>query len=84
MLDENINSEITQDCDLDFITGGAKVDKNINNEFRQTSNTQPCNCGMFEPSICKSSVKICDNCKWSRAPEENTSMTYCLKQSSHS
>ncbi len=81
MLNENLPNEVNEETDLDFVSGGAKIDKNISKEFEPTFNTQPCNCGMFEPSICKSSVHICDNCKWSRAPEENTNMTYCLKQS---
>lgn len=80
MLDENIKDQISNGDNLYYISGGAKVDKNIDEKYKQTFNTQSCNCGMFQPAICKSSIHICDNCKWSRAPKGNSTITYCLKQ----
>jgi len=70
----------TQDDDLDFITGGAQINTNIGDEFKKTFNTQPCDCGKFESAISKCSINICDNCIWARAPMENTTVTYCMKQ----
>lgn len=66
--------------ELDFVNGGAKIDKTTQGKFKRTFNSQMCNCGLFESSFTKCSVNICDNCLWSRAPEENTTVTYCTKQ----
>ena len=62
--------------ELDFVIGGAKIDKTTQGKFKRTFNSQMCNCGLFESSFTKCSVNICDNCLWSRAPEENTTVTY--------
>lgn len=65
---------------LDFVSRGAKIDKNAKGRFKRTFNSQMCNCGLFESSFTKCSVNICDNCLWSRTPEENSGITYCTKQ----
>lgn len=66
--------------DLDFISGGATVVKTINDKFLQTSRTQKCNCGLFEPLINGVTLDICDNCRWAQAPYEGSDIIYCSKQ----
>ena len=78
MLNEN-----DEKCEVDFIIGGAKIAESACSEFRETFNTQACNCGMFEPSISKCSLNICDNCLFARALKENSTTTYCIKQKNH-
>ena len=85
MLDSKNNLEEfnnVNEVDLDFITGGAKVDKNILQEknYKETFNSQKCNCNSFESSIGKSSLNICDNCVWARSPREGSIKIYCMKQ----
>ena len=71
-----------KDIDLDFITGGAAIDKNIalSNNYKETFNSQKCNCNSFKSSISKASLNICDNCIWARSPKENATETYCIQQ----
>ncbi len=66
--------------DLDFISGGATVVEKIDGRFLQTSRTQKCNCGLFEPLTNGVSLDICDNCKWAQAPYQGSEITYCSKQ----
>ena len=66
--------------DTDDIVGGAKVVDNIDRNFRETSGSQACNCGEFEPANPSVNLSICDNCKYSQAPFENSTITYCTKQ----
>ena len=66
--------------DLDFISGGATVVEKIDDKLLQTSRTQKCNCGLFEPRITGVTLDICDNCSWSQAPYEGSEITYCSKQ----
>lgn len=75
---EHLNN--TPENDLEFVTGGAKIDSAIMNQYKQTCNTQRCDCGEYEPAISKCNINICDNCIWARAPRENTTVTYCTRQ----
>lgn len=66
--------------DLKFISGGAKVIENIDDNLLQTSRTHKCNCGEFSPMNLGVSLDICDNCKHARTPSENSNMAFCCKQ----
>ena len=66
--------------DTDDIVGGAKVVDTIDSNLRETSGSQACNCGKFEPANSAINFDICDNCKYAQAPFENSSTTYCTKQ----
>ena len=66
--------------ETEFIKGGAKIEKNINPEFKKTFNTQVCDCGKFKPSISKCSINICDNCVFAVAPFSGATVTYCKMQ----
>lgn len=66
--------------DLDFISGGATVVEKIDDKFFQTSRTQRCSCGLFEPLVMGVTLDICDNCKQAQAPYEGSEITYCSKQ----
>ena len=66
--------------DLDFISGGATVVDEIGGNLRQTSGTQKCNCGLFEPNFNGVNLNICDNCKWAQAPYQGSRITFCSKQ----
>jgi len=75
--------EISQisNSEEDFIIGGATLDPNIDtNNYQKTSLTQACNCGKFQGLNGPSNLCICDNCKWARITNENSTTTYCLKQ----
>lgn len=65
---------------LNYINGGAKVVESIDNNLLQTSHTQQCNCGLFEPLTKGVNLNICDNCKWAQAPYLDSEATYCSKQ----
>ncbi len=78
---DNLEELDIENDDLSFVTGGAKMEANIDPNFKETFSTQICNCGEYEPAISKSCVHTCDNCKWSRSPSEGTSVTFCMKQS---
>ncbi len=80
MVDKKQNSSGFNENDLNFITGGAKVDENIDRKYLETFNTQRCNCNSFEPMFSNCSIDICDNCKWARATKENAVQTFCTKQ----
>lgn len=66
--------------DLEFISGGANVVENINDNLFQTSRTHRCNCGDFQPLHTGVSLNICDNCKWAEAVSQDSTVTYCSKQ----
>lgn len=66
--------------DLDFINGGATIVESIDDKLLQTSHTQQCNCGCFEPLTNGVNLDICDNCKWAQAPYLGSKATYCSKQ----
>lgn len=80
-FEQNLEEFDIESNDLNFVTGGAKIDTNIDPNFKETFNTQICDCGKYEPAIAISCIHTCDNCKWSRTPNEGTSVTFCTKQS---
>ena len=70
----------TTEEDLEFVTGGAKVDSSAMGKYKQTCGSHACDCGEYAPAISMSTINICDNCKWARALGEDTRITYCTKQ----
>ena len=66
--------------DLEFVVGGANVAEKIDDNLLQTSRTQMCNCGEFEPLRSGVTLNICDNCKWAQAVADDSGIVYCSKQ----
>lgn len=73
-------SKISEIEDLEYVSGGANVVENVNNNLVQTSRTTRCNCGMFKPLNNGVNLDICDNCKWAEAVSEDSIVTRCQKQ----
>ena len=72
--------KISEIKDLEYVTGGANVVENVNNNLVRTSRTSRCNCGMFKPLNNGVNLDICDNCKWAEAVSEDSTVTHCRKQ----
>ncbi len=70
--------------DLEFVVGGANVAEKIDDNLLQTSRTQMCNCGQFEPLHSGVTLNICDNCRFAQAVADDSDVVYCLKQKKNS
>ena len=70
--------------DLEFVVGGANVAEKIDDNLLQTSRTQMCNCGQFEPLHSGVTLNICDNCRFAQAVADDSDVFYCLKQKKNS
>lgn len=70
--------------DLEFVVGGTNVAEKIDDNLLQTSRTQMCNCGQFEPLHSGVTLNICDNCRFAQAVADDSDVVYCLKQKKNS
>lgn len=68
---------VNSEDDLDYVTGGAKVSQNVDENCKEKSRTQMCDCGKCKKREPWMTLKICDNCVYATAKNENSGTIYC-------
>lgn len=75
---EGKSLHVVEKEDLDYITGGAKVSKNVSPGCKETFRTKA-HCADFKRRKQWMCLDICDNCKYAVAKDDSSSTIYCTK-----